>query len=70
MRYMCTHARYCYWRAGPLIFIQLAVAYHLAESQSHVAAAVVVVVVVVVVLIHVHTSTFNYTHSVACFSNR
>ena len=29
-----THARYCYWWAGPLIFIQLVVAYHLAESQS------------------------------------
>ena len=25
---MCTHARYCYWWAGPLIFIQLVVAYH------------------------------------------
>ena len=34
MRYMCTHARYCYWWAGPLRFIQLVVAYHLAESQS------------------------------------
>ena len=34
MQYMCTHARYCYWWAGPLIFIQLVVAYHLAESQS------------------------------------
>ena len=33
-RFMCTHARYCYWWAGPSIFIQLVVAYHLAESQS------------------------------------
>ena len=34
MRYMCMHARYCYWWAGPSIFKQLVVAYHLAESQS------------------------------------
>ena len=29
-----THARYCYWWAGALIFIQLVVAYHLAKSLS------------------------------------
>ena len=29
-----TQVRYCDWWAGPLIFIQLVVAYHLAESQS------------------------------------